>query len=147
MDDDEFGIQLEHALDKCDQRLIGPPGNVFASTAMLSADPRLCPTLFFQDKNYFSMVSLLGRKPTVVMPIRQKEIVYGDLRDKYGVSIPETPSDLHMTFRYIFTQLLDYELAKLVKRREQARENKKSQGKIHTAHDMMEVEVVAMDGE
>ena len=69
MDDDEFGIQLDYGLDKCDERLVGPQGNVFASTATLSADPRLCPTLFFQDEKYFSMVSLLGRKPTVVMPI------------------------------------------------------------------------------
>ena len=147
MDDDEFGIQLEYGLDKCDQRLVDPPGNVFASTATLSADPRLCPSLFFQDEKYFSMVSLLGHKPTVVMPIRQKEVVYEDLRDKYGQSLPGTPSDLHTTFRYIFTQLLDYELAKVVKRREQARANKKAQGKIHTAYEMMAVEVVPVDGE
>ena len=74
-------------------------------------------------------------------------MLYGDLHEKYGKSIPETPSDLHMTFRYIFTQLLDYELAKVVKRRDQARENKKAQGKIHTAYEMMAVEVVPVDGE
>ena len=146
MDDEEFFAQKKHGLENCDKPLVYPPDNHFASSATISADPRICPTLFFQDDKYFSMVSLLGRKPTVVMPIRQKDVLYGDIREKYSKSIPKNPSDFHTTFCYVVTSLLDYELEKMNKRRAATREKKKNNGKIPHAYDMMAVEVV-MDGE
>ena len=63
---------------------IHTPKTCFTSSVTLSKDPRNCPTVFFHNSQYFDLVSLLGREPTVVMPIMQYNIGIGEAILLYG---------------------------------------------------------------
>ena len=75
-----IGVRLQNTLDKkiwyanplCTLK------TCFTSSVTLSKDPCKCPTLFFHNRQYFDLVSLLGREPTVVMPILQYKITVGE---------------------------------------------------------------------
>ena len=71
----------------------------FTSSLTISKDPRMCPTLFFHDTEYFKMVSLLTREPTCVMPIVVNETAQRDIVEGYNLEMKST--DVHVTFRYV----------------------------------------------
>ena len=69
------------------------------SSLTISKDPRMCPTLFFHDNEYFKMVSLLGRESTCVMPIVVNKTTQKDIVEGYNLETRST--DVHVTFRLV----------------------------------------------
>ena len=71
----------------------------FVSGLKISKDPRLCPSLFFHDSEYFTMVSLLGRKPTMVLPIVQDEVNLAMIEATYGLE--KSTNSFYLSTRYL----------------------------------------------
>ena len=71
----------------------------FTSSLTISKDPRLYPTLFFHDNEYFKMVCILPRQPTCMMPIVVNEMTLRDVVE--GYNLDTTTTDIHLTFCYV----------------------------------------------
>ena len=61
-----------------------PPEASAASSRTISNDLRNCPTIFFHSGQYFNLVCLIGRQPTVVMPIMQNYITLESAIGQFG---------------------------------------------------------------
>ena len=81
-----IGARLQNTLDKklWYANPLRAPKTCFTSSVTLSKDPHNCPTLFFPNRQYFDLVSLLGREPMVVMLILQYKITLGEAIALYG---------------------------------------------------------------
>ena len=109
----------------------------FTSSLTISKDPRMCPTLFFHDTEYFKMVSLLMREPTCVMPIVVNETTQREIVEGYNLETKST--DVHVTFRYVVRCLLDCMMLKALGRRTDLETRLDNLGRAPTPYEYREI--------
>ena len=109
----------------------------FTSSLTISKDPRLCPTLFFHDNEYFKMVCILPRQLTCMMPIVVNETTLRDVVE--GYNLDTTTTDIRLTFRYVVRRLVNAMMGKALGRRQALEVKLDKLGRAPTPYEYREV--------
>ena len=109
----------------------------FTLSLTISKEPRMCPTLFFHDNEYFKMVSLLRREHTCVMPIVVNETTQKDIVEGYNLETRST--DVHVTFHYVVRWLIDCMMLKAFGRRMDLETRLDNLGRAPTPYEYREI--------
>ena len=109
----------------------------FVSGLKISKDPRLCPSLFFHDSEYFTMVSLLGQKPTMVLPIVQDEVNLATIEATYGLE--KSTNSFYLSTRYFLGKFTDQMMARVKGMCHELEKRIKEQGRMPTVYEYLNI--------